>query len=214
MNQAKRRIVITGLGTYNPLGNDAATTWANIAAGQSGIGPITHFDAGEYKTRFAGEVKDFDPTALFSRKEARRMSRVTQLALAAATQALTDSQLTVAEANKDRIGVIVGSGMGSMEPIVAGVNTLNERGNGRISPFFVPMMLADTPAAAVSIAHGLRGPNMSIATACATGNNVIGEATKMIQRGAADAMVVGGAEACILPLAMAGFSVMKALSTH
>ncbi len=214
MNQTKRRVVITGLGTLNPLGNDVKTTWANIAAGQSGIGPITLFDASHYKTRFAGEVKGFDPSALFGRKAARRMSRVTQLALAAAQQALTDSQLALTESNRSRIGVIVGSGMGSLEPIIDGVNVMNERGHGRISPFFVPMMLADTPAAAVSITFGLRGPNMSIATACATGNNVIGEAAKMIQRGAADAMVAGGSEAAILPLAIAGFSIMKALSTR
>ncbi len=214
MNLMQRRVVVTGLGTYNPLGNNAEITWAKIANGESGIGPITLFDASGYKTRFAGEVKGFDPAALFGRKEARRMSRVTQLALAAARQALTDAQLTVTEANRDRIGVIVGSGMGSLEPIIDNVNTMNERGHGRISPFFVPMMLADTPAAAVSIGHGLRGPNMSIATACATGNNVIGEAAQMIQRGAADVMVAGGSEAAILPVAMAGFSVMKALSTR
>jgi 3-oxoacyl-[acyl-carrier-protein] synthase II len=214
MNRMQRRVVVTGLGTYNPLGNDTETTWAKITQGQSGIGPITLFDASDYKTRFAGEVKEFDPEALFGRKEARRMSRVTQLALAAAQQALADAQLTITEANRDRIGVIIGSGMGSLEPIVDNVNTLNERGHGRVSPFFVPMMLADTPAATVSIAHNLRGPNMSIATACATGNNVIGEAAKMIQRGATDVMVAGGAEAAILPVAMAGFSVMKALSTR
>ena len=214
MTQTKRRVVITGLGTYNPLGNDVETTWQQIAQGKSGIGPITRFDASAYKTRFAGEVRGFEPEALFGRKDARRMSRASQLALAAAGQALTDSRLVLTEANKDQIGVIIGSGMGSMEPIVDNVNILNERGHGRVSPFFVPMMLADTPAAMISINYDLRGPNMSIATACATGNNAIGEAAKIIQRGAAEVMVAGGTEAAILPVAMAGFSVMKALSTR
>ena len=211
---SERRVVVTGLGTYNPLGNDVESTWEQVTAGRSGIGPITLFDAGDYKTQFAGEVKAFDPVALFGRKEARRMSRVTQFAVAAANQALAEARLEVSAANSERIGVVLGSGMGSLDPIVDTVNTLNERGPARVSPFFVPMMLADTPAASVSIAHGLRGPNMSVATACATGNNAIGEAAKMIQRGAADVVVAGGAEACILPVALAGFSVMGALSTR
>ena len=214
MNQTKRRVVVTGLGTLNPLGNDTPTTWQKIAAGQSGIGPITQFDASDYKTRFAGEVKDFDPVALYGAKDARRMSRVTQLVLAATGQALADSQLTISNGNRDQIGVIVGSGMGSLDPVIDNLNVLNERGQRRVSPFFVPMMLADTPAATISINYGLRGINMSIATACATGNNVIGEAAKVIQRGAADVMIAGGSEGCILPLVFAGFSVMGALSTR
>lgn len=214
MEQSKQCVVVTGVGTYNPLGNDSETTWAKIATGQNGIGPITLFDASAYKTQFAGEVKEFDPTALFGRKESRRMSRVTQLALATAAQALTDSQLIINETNKDQIGVIMGSGMGILEPIVDSANMLNKRGPSRISPFFVPMMLADTPSAMVSIAHGLRGPNMFVATACATGNNVIGEAAKMIQRGAANVMVAGGTEAAILPIAIAGFGATKAISTR
>ncbi len=211
--QMKHRVVITGLGTYNPLGNDVARTWENCVNGVSGIGLITQFDASEYKTQIAGEVKDFDPEAFFGRKEARRLSRVTQLALAAAQQAMTDAQININAQNRDRIGVIIGSGMGSLDPIVDNVNALNARGPNRLSPFFVPMMLADTPAAAVSIAYGLCGPNMSVATACATGNNAIGEAAVTIQRGAADIMFAGGSEACILPLGIAGFSVMGALST-
>ena len=213
MNE-KRRVVITGVGTYNPLGHDLETTWQKIMRCESGIGPITHFDASEHKTRFAGEVKDFDPDAYFGRKEARRMSRMTQFALAATDQAIKDAQLTINEDNRDRVGVILGSGMGSMEPIIESAQILQERGPGRISPFFVPMMLPDTPAAAISITHGMRGPNMSVATACATGNNVIGEAAKLIQRGAVDAVVAGGSEACINPLAIAGFGVMGAMSQH
>ncbi|MEJ2749079.1 MAG: beta-ketoacyl-ACP synthase II [Anaerolineae bacterium] len=202
MNQTKRRAVITGLGTLNPLGNDVTTTWQKIAA------------ASDYKTRFAGEVREFDPVELYGRKDARRMSRVTQLALAATDQALADAQLTIGNGSNNDIGVIIGSGMGSLDPVIDNLNTLNERGHKRVSPFFVPMMLADTPAATISINYGLRGINMSIATACATGNNVIGEAAKIIQRGAADVMIAGGSEACILPLVFAGFSVMGALSTR
>ncbi len=214
MEQKKRRVMVTGLGTYNPLGNDVDTTWEYISQGKSGIGPITHFDASEYKTQFAGEVKGFDPVELFGRKETRRMSRVTQLALAAAGQAIVDSRLKVTEENRDHIGVVLGSGMGSLDPVIENVNLFNEKGPRRVSPFFVPMMLADTPAATISITYNLRGPNMSIATACATGNNVIGEATKMVQRGAADVVIAGGSEASILPLVLAGFSVMGALSTR
>jgi 3-oxoacyl-[acyl-carrier-protein] synthase II len=212
MTQPTTRIVITGLGTYNPMGHDPDTTWAQVAAGQSGIGPITLFDASDYKAQIAGEVKDFDPVALFGRKESRRMSRLTQFALAATNQALDNA--TLSGVDKERVGVIIGSGMGSLDPIVDSVNTLNERGHSRISPFFVPMMLVDTPAALVSIEHGFTGPNMFVATACATGNNAIGEAGKIIQRGDADVMVAGGTEACILPLAIAGFGVMGALATR
>lgn len=214
MKQLNRRVVVTGLGTYNPLGNDVATTWEKITKGESGIDTISHFDASEYKTQFAGEVHGFDPVPLFGRKEARRMSRVTQLALAATQQALDDAKLEATDSNRDRIGVVLGSGMGSMDPVIDNVETFNKRGPYRVSPFFVPMMLADTPAATISISHGFRGPNMSVATACATGNNVVGEAARVVQRGDADVMIAGGSEACVLPLVLAGFSVMQALSTR
>lgn len=213
MKQENRRVVVTGMGTYNPLANDVETTWERITKGESGIDTITHFDASEYKTTFAGEVKGFDPKALFGRKEVRRISRVTQLALAATQQALDDAGLN-GSVDKDRIGVVLGSGMGSLGPVIDNVNVYNQRGPYRVSPFFVPMMLSDTPAAMISITHGFRGPNMSVATACATGNNVIGEAARIVQRGDADAMIAGGAEACILPLVIAGFSVMQAMSTR
>ena len=209
-----RRVVVTGMGTLNPLGNNAVTTWAAIRAGRSGVGPITLFDASALATRIAGEVKDFDPVALFGRKEARRMARLTQLALAAAEQALTGAGLRANPVARDRTGVIVGSGMGILDPIVEATETLNTRGPDRISPFFVPMMLADTPAAIISITHGLTGPNLAVYTACATGNNAVGEAAALIRRGAADIMVAGGAEACIIPLAVAGFGAMGAISTR
>ena len=213
----QRRVVFTGLGTFNPLGNDPDSTWERITKGESGIGPITHFDASELKTQFAGEVKEFDPVALFGRKDARRMERVAQLSLAAAEQALDDAGLqdgANGSLDRDRVGVVLGSGVGALQAIVDNVNTFNDRGPDRVSPFFMPMMLPDTPAATISIAHGFRGPNMAIATACASGNNAIGEAARAIQQGSADAMLAGGAEACIVPLAIASFNVMGALSTR
>ena len=211
-----RRVVVTGLGTLNPLGNDAATTWEAAQAGRSGIGPITLFDAADYPTRIAGEVKAFDPVARFGRKDARRMARLTQLALAATEEALADAGLLSGEALdiRRRAGVIVGSGMGALDPIQDAADTLRERGPGRVSPFFVPMMLADTPAAQISITHGLTGPNLAVYSACASGNNALGEAAMTIRRGAADVMLAGGTEACILPLALSGFSVMGATSTR
>ncbi len=214
MNQLNRRIVITGLGTLNPLCNDITTTWKHAVNGQSGIAPITLFDTSGLKTHIAGEVKNFDPNELFGRKEARRMARATQFAIVAARQALTDANLTITDNNRDRIGVIVGSGMGNLGPVVDNLEALNSRGAGRISPFFVPMMLADTPAAMISIKFGLRGPNMSVATACATANNAIGEAAVTILRGAAEIMIAGGTEASILPIAIGGFNQMGALSTR
>lgn len=214
MNEHRRRVVITGLGTWNPLGHDVAATWQRAVAGQSGIGPITHFDAREMKTQFAGEVRGFDPVALFGRKEARRMDRVTQLALAAAQQAMEDARLSVTERNRDEIGVILGSGMGIMQPIIDNQAVLATQGGQRVSPFFVPMMLADTPAALISIHFGLGGPNLALFTACASGSNAVGEAARIIHSGAAEVMLAGGSEACILPLALAGFGVMGAISTR
>lgn len=208
------RVVITGMGTYNPLGNNPDVTWQQIAAGRSGIGPITSFDAAQLKTRIAGEVKDFDPEAHFGRKKARRMSRVSHLALAAATQALQNGRFSPETFDRDRVGVIVGSGMGSLDPVVEGVRTLDERGPSRVSPFFVPLMLADSPAAQVSIHHRLRGPNMSVATACATGNDALGQAAALIRRGDVAAMLAGGTEAPLLPLALAAFGNIGATSTR
>lgn len=212
MKQLNRRVVITGLGTYNPLGNSVAETWEKVVQGQSGIGPITLFEASSYKTRIAGEVKNFDAEALFGRKEARRMDRVTQLGLAAATQAIEDAKLAITADSCHRMGIILGSGLGIMNPIVESTHILDERGPGRISPFFVPMMLPDTLAAAISIAHTLRGPNITLFTACASANNALGEAACLIQRGTADVMLAGGTEASLLPLSVAGFSIAGALS--
>lgn len=209
-----RRVVVTGLGTYNPLGNDPMETWAKASAGHSGIIHLNRFDTSDLKTKIGGEVTEFDPAALFGSKDARRMDRVTQLAMAAAIQAIDDSDLEFTESVKQGTGVVLGCGMGNLGSTFAGFNTFSEKGPKRISPFFIPMMLADAPAAAISIAHGFQGPNMVIATACAAGNNAIGEAAAMIRRGAADVMLAGGAEAPLLPVIIAGFNATGALSTR
>ncbi len=209
----KRRVVITGLGTVNPLGNDVTTTWDAAHNGRGGIARITLFDASAYKTKIAGEVKGFDPVALFGRKEARRMDRVAQLGLAAADEAIADAQLTISEDEEERVGAILGSGLGGMWAISDGLETLLTKGPGRVSPFLVPMGLPDTVPGMISINYHLRGPNMSIATACASSNNAIGEAFRNIVRGDADVMISGGSEAGVLPLTVSGFNAMTALST-
>jgi 3-oxoacyl-[acyl-carrier-protein] synthase II len=208
------RVVITGLGCVSPLGNNVAETWAAAIAGKSGVGPITLFDAQDFETRFAAEVKGFDPTALLGRKEARRMDRYTQFAVAAAQQALADAQLEVNEANRDRIGVYLGTGIGGIGSILTEAEVFREKGPRRVSPFLVPMMLPDTAGGQVAIMFGMRGPNLGINSACATGSNTLGEAAEVIRRGAADVMIAGGAEAGIVPLAVAGFCVMGATSTR
>jgi 3-oxoacyl-[acyl-carrier-protein] synthase II len=210
----RRRVVVTGLGTLNPLGHDVATTWDALLAGRSGIDRITLFDATAFKTQIAGEVAGFDPVAHFGAKDARRMARVTQLGLAAAGQALQMAGLDGGTAGRERMGVLVGSAMGNLDPVFDGQATLETRGPDRVSPFFVPMMLADTPAAVISIRYGLRGPALSLATACATATDAIGQAAALIRRGDADVMVAGGTEAAILPLVIAGFGNMGTLSTR
>ncbi len=208
------RVVITGLGLVTPLGLDVPTTWEALIAGRSGVGPITHFDASEYPTRIAAEVKDFDPDALFGRREARRMDRFTQFAMAAAGQAIEDAGLTVTDSNAHRIGAIIGSGVGGIISIVEQIEVLRTRGPRRVSPFLIPMMLSDTAPGQVAITYGLKGPNFSVISACATGANAIGEAAEVVRRGAADVMLAGGSEAGIVPLAFAGFTVMQAVSTR
>lgn len=208
------KVVITGLGTISPVGHDPETAWQHILAGRSGVGPITHYDASEYKTRFAAEVKDFDPIALYGSREARRMDRFAQFAVAASMQALGNARLEINDSNRDRIGIIIGSGIGGLGTLFEQMQIFFERGPSRVSPFLVPMMLPDTAAGMVAIYLGLRGPNMAVVTACATGTNAVGEAAELIRRGQADAMLAGGSEAVIVPIAMAGLSVMTALSTR
>lgn len=209
----KRRVVISGLGTINPLGETPDQTWDKVVRGESGIARLTKCDTTDLKTDFGGEVKQFDAAAMFGRKEARRMDLTTQYAMAAAQWALEDAGITPTQSNADDIGVVLGCGMGGMNSIVAGIELVQQKGLSRISPFYVPMLLADAPAANISIAFGLRGPNMAIATACAAGNNAIGEAAKMIQRGAANIMLAGGSEAPLLPLVIAAFNATGALAT-
>jgi 3-oxoacyl-[acyl-carrier-protein] synthase II len=206
------RVVITGLGCISPLGNDVETTWNNAVAGKSGAGPITHYDASQHEVRIACEVKDFDATTLFSKREARRMDRYTQFAAAAANQALTDARLEITEANRQRVGVLVGTGIGGLGTVLAEYKVLHEKGPTRVSPFLVPMMLPDSAGGQIAILYGMRGPNVAVISACATGTNAIGEAAEVIRRGAADVMLAGGAEAALLDLAMAGFASMGALS--
>jgi len=208
------RVVVTGIGCVTPVGNDIESTWRSLLDGRSGVGPITLFDAREYKTRIAAEVKAFDPQALLGRRDARRMDRFTQFAVVAVGQALKDSGLIVSDANRDRIGVVIGTGIGGIGTLLEETEKLRMRGPHWVSPFLIPMMLPDTGAGQVAIQFGLRGPNMAVVTACATGANAIGEAAAMIRRGIVDAMVAGGAEAGIVPPAVAGFNVMDAISTR
>ena len=207
-----RRVVVTGMGTISPLGNDLPTTWAAIIAGRSGVGPITRFDTTDFKTTIAAEVKGFDPKAHFPPKEARRMDLFVQYALVAGREAIRDSGLSFDGALQERTAVIIGSGIGGMNTLVEQLLVLKERGPNRVSPFFVPMVLPDTAAGTLAIEFGLKGPNMAVTSACASGANAIGEAYEMIRRGVVDVAVCGGTEAAILELAVAGFSVMRALS--
>ncbi len=209
---SRLRVVVTGVGCVTPLGNDVPATWQAVAAGKSGVAPIQSFDASQHETRFAAEVKGFDAEALLGRRLARRMDRYTQLAVAATQQALANAGLTIDERNRDRIGVVVGTGIGGISTLLSEAQRAQEHGPRRVSPFMVPMMLPDSGAGQIAIVFGARGPNMAVVTACATGSNAIGEAAEMIRRGAADVMIAGGAEAAILPLTMAGFNVMDAIS--
>jgi 3-oxoacyl-[acyl-carrier-protein] synthase II len=210
----RRRVVITGMGCISPLGNDVETLWNNLLAGKSGIGRITRFDPSNFDCQIAAEVKDFDGAALFGGREARRMDLYAQFAVAASGQALQQSGIDVSDANRDRIGVVIGSGIGGIATLFDQTKQFLERGPKRVSPFLVPMMLADSAAGLAAIHFGLRGPNMSVVTACATGTNALGEAAEVIRRGQADAMLAGGAEASVVPIAIAGLTVMTALSTR
>ncbi|MBK1792834.1 beta-ketoacyl-ACP synthase II [Persicirhabdus sediminis] len=210
-----RRVVITGIGTVSPLGNDLATTWENLKAGKSGIGRITQMDTSDYTVHIAGEVKDFDPKPYFKNpKDARRADRYAQLGVAASAMAIADAGLDDEGIDKDRVGVMVGSGIGGLGTLEKEHRNLMQKSPGRVSPFVIPMMIANIASGMVSMDYGFGGPNMSIVTACATSNHNIGEAWRMIKFGDADAFVAGGAEATILPMGLAGFSNMKALSTR
>ena len=212
MKQHRIRVVVTGMGAITPLGHDVASTWAGLCRGESGVGPITSFDASQLQTQIAAEVKEFDPVAHFGRREARRYDRFIQFALVAAEQAIADSGLTFDNSASERTGVIIGSGVGGIGSILKEAEAYANRGPRRVSPFLIPKMLADSAAAQVAITFGLRGPNMAVLTACATGTNAIGEAAEMIRRGWVDAVVSGGSEAGITGVALAAFNNMGAIS--
>jgi 3-oxoacyl-[acyl-carrier-protein] synthase II len=209
-----KRIVITGMGVVSPLGIGLEKNWEAACQGKSGIGPLTRFDASEFTAQIAGEVKGFNPEDFIDKKEVKKMDIFIQYALAAGTQAIQDAQLKIDESNADRVGVLVGAGIGGLSTIEKYHSILLEKGPKKISPFFIPMLIVNLAPGQISIYFGARGPNSSVVTACATGNHSIGEAFKTIQRGAADAMIAGGAESVITPLAVGGFASMKALSTR
>ncbi|HET9017840.1 MAG TPA: beta-ketoacyl-ACP synthase II [Thermomicrobiaceae bacterium] len=211
---AARRIVVTGMGIISPIGNTLESVWDALVSGRSGTGPISRFDAAGFASRVAAEVRDFDPRERLGAKEARRTDRFVQLAVAAAQDALTDAGLAIDERNAGRVGVLLGSALGGIETAEREIGTLLTRGPGRVSPFFIPMFLADMGAGYVSIVLGARGPNFATLSACASAAHAIGEAAETIRRGDADVMLAGGSEAAVTPASVAGFAALGALSTR
>ena len=211
---ARRRVVVTGLGVLAPNGNDPAAYWDALTNGRSGIGPITRFDATGQKVTIAGEVKDFDPEASLDRKEVRRNDRFVHYGVHAATQAFADAGLDMDRLRSERVGVIFGSGIGGIGTLEDQHTVLSERGPGRLSPFFVPMIISDMSAGMISIKLGARGPNYTTVSACASAAHAIGEAGRKIQYGDADVMITGGTEAAVTPLSVAGFAAARALATR
>lgn len=212
-----KRVVVTGLGALSPIGNDVQTTWENAKKGVSGAGPITHFDASKFKTQFACEVKDFDPSAHFDRKKARQLDLYAMYAIVAANEAINDAGLENDGIDKDRIGVIFAAGIGGLHTFEeeAGYFAIHGEEQGpKYNPFFIPKMIADIAAGQISIDHGFRGPNFGIVSACASSNNALIDAFNYVRLGMADAIVAGGAEAAIYPAGVGGFNSMKALSTR
>lgn len=210
----RKRVVITGLGCVTPVGTGKDKFWENIKNGICGIDKITRFDSSSFQTQIAGEVKDFNPEDYMNKKESKRMDRFTHFAIASASLAVKDANLDMDLLNKEKVGVIIGSGIGGVETIEEQHKILLEKGNKRVSPFFVPMMISNMAAGQVSIMLGAKGPNTNVSTACASGSHAIGDAFKIVQRGDATIMVAGGSEAGITPLSFAGFCNMKAMSTR
>ncbi|MGQ9497313.1 MAG: beta-ketoacyl-ACP synthase II [Desulfotomaculales bacterium] len=208
------RVVITGMGVISPVGTGLDTFWSALVNGVSGVREITRFDASRYRTRIAAEVADFVPENYLDRKESRRMDRFTQFAVACAVMAVEDARLDLARVEKERIGVIFGSGIGGIQTLEEQANILLTRGPDRVSPFFVPMMISNMAAGQIAMTFGFQGPNFTLVSACASSNHAIGDAFKIIQSGTADVIITGGAEAAITPLALAGFCAMKATSTR
>jgi 3-oxoacyl-[acyl-carrier-protein] synthase II len=209
---SRRRVVVTGMGLVCPVGIGVEESWQALVAGKSGIAPITHYDASTYPTRIAGEVKGFDPERFMDRKEARRNDRFIQFALAAADMAVKDSGIDFAKEDLERVGVIVGSGMGGLATIEDTHKTLMERGVRKVSPFFIPAIIINLAPGQIALRWGLKGPNFSPVSACATGNHSLGDAMIYVERGMADVMIAGGTEATITPLGLAGFCAARAMS--
>jgi 3-oxoacyl-[acyl-carrier-protein] synthase II len=210
---SERRVVITGIGVVSPVGNDLETFWSSIKAGRSGISLHHAFDSEKFSCKIAGEVRGYDPTPFYTTpKDVRRSDRYTQFAVGAAKMSLDDSGLDLAAVDLDRAGVMIGSGVGGLATMETQVSQMMARGPERTSPFMIAMMISNMASGFISMEHGLRGPNMAIVTACATSNNCMGEAWRIIKFGDADIMFAGGSEACIVPVGMAGFSAMRALS--
>lgn len=208
------RVVVTGLGAITPLGLDVPTTWDGLVEGRSGIGTITAFDAGEMESQIAGEVKGFDPDALLSAREARRLDRFCQFALISARQAIADANLTIDESNSEEIGILMGSGIGGIITLSEQLEVLRTKGPRRVSPFLIPMFIIDLAAGQIAIATGARGTNFGVVSACSTSAHALGEAAEIIKRGDAKAIIAGGSEAAVLPIGIAAFASMKALSTR
>ncbi|MGD1938162.1 MAG: beta-ketoacyl-ACP synthase II [Cyanophyceae cyanobacterium] len=209
-----KRVVITGLGAVTPIGNTLGEYWDGLMAGRNGIGPITAFDASDHGCRIAGQVKDFDPLAYMDRKDAKRMDKFAQYAIAASKQALSDSGLEITDLNAEQIGVLIGTGIGGLKVLEDQHDVYRDRGPGRCSPFMIPMMIANMAAGLTAIHTGAKGPNSCTVTACAAGSNAVGDAFRLIQQGYAQAMICGGSEAAITPLSIAGFTAARALSTR
>lgn len=210
----KKRVVVTGIGVISPVGIGIEAFWQSLINGKSGLGPVTQFDASQLATRIAGEVKDFDPLQYLDKKEARRMDRYTQFALSAAKMAVEDAALDLDKLDRLRVGVVLGTGIGGTKTFEDQHQVLLERGPNRVSPFFVPMMIANIAAGQISIMLDAHGPNYTVVSACASATNAIGEAFKVIQRGDADVVITGGTEAAVTATSMAGFCAMKAMSTR
>ncbi len=214
MGAERRRVVVTGIGLVSPLGTGTEKTWEGIVAGEPGIAPITLYDPSGFSCRFAGEVKDFDPHQFIERKDAKKMGRFIQFALAATHGAMEQSRLKMAVEDRERVGVYVGSGIGGFEVIEREHIKLTTSGPDRISPFFITASIANLAAGQISIRYGAAGPNLTVATACTTGAHAIGESFRILERGDADVMICGGAEAAVTPLSIGGFAAMRALSTR
>lgn len=213
-NKPERRVVVTGMGMVTPLGLNVAESWKGAINGKSGIGPISAFDASAFDVHFAGEVKGFDPTPYIEKKEQKKMDRFIHFSQACADMAIKDSGLVIDERLAPRAGSIVGVGIGGLNAIENQHKVLMERGPSRITPFFIPMVITNMAAGQISIKYGLKGPNYSVTSACASGAHSIGEAANFIRKGLCDVMVAGGAEAAVCPMAVGGFAAMKALSTR